>query len=198
MAGRLFADARKSCHRERVDPTESELCERIGQRIGMAGDEVARSVRLISGGAVSLHSEVTAAGATQNLEDTIAADSASPEDDVILRLDHAKARKRIMVLVHEILGDRERAIFLARCMSDSDEVTHTESLATRFGITRERVCQLEASAKRKMATALAQEGYSDFASGVPIKLPPTRARRRRPALPAAKDAATSRFALAAG
>jgi hypothetical protein len=49
-----------------------------------------------------------------------------------------------------------------------------------------------------MATALAQEGYSDFASGVPIKLPPTRARRRRPALPAAKDAATSRFALAAG
>jgi len=178
MPGRLFADARRSCHRERVDATDAELCERIGQRIGLAGDEVARSIRLISGGSISLNTQVTDEGPTDSLERALVADDASPEDDVILRLDHAKARKRIMSLVHEILGDREREVFLARCMNDGDEIAHLETLAGQFGVTRERVCQLEASAKRKIATALAREGYADFAAGKPISLPPTRARRR--------------------
>ncbi len=181
MAGRLFADARRSCQREQVEATEAELCERIGRRIGMAADEVACSMRLISGGAVSLHAQVTQAGTTRSLEDTIAADSATPEEDVILRLDHAKARKRIMALVQEILGEREREVFLARCMGDTEEVAHLETLAKRFGVTRERVCQLEASAKRKISAALAQEGYAEFVSDGRIMLPQSRARRRQAA-----------------
>jgi RNA polymerase sigma-32 factor len=134
---------------------------------------------LISSGTVSLHAQVTQAGTTRNLEDTIAADAASPEEDVILRLDHAKARKRIMALVQEVLGERERAVFLTRCMHDGDEVVRVETLAREFGVTRERVCQLEASAKRKIAMALAQEGYANFAAGAPITLPQNRAGRRR-------------------
>lgn len=197
MTGRLFADARKSCHRERVDATKSELCDRIGRRIGLAGDEVARSIRLISGGAVSLDTQVNTQGATVNLEDTLAADGASPEDDVILRLDHAKVRKRIMALVHEILGERERAVFMTRCMSNGEEVAHLETLAARFSVTRERICQLEASAKRKIAMALAQEGYADFARGAQIILPPTRARRRRTTLPARENTGVRRVAVAA-
>jgi RNA polymerase sigma-32 factor len=184
MAGRLFADARKSCHREQVDATEMELCERIGRRIGLAGDEVARSIRLISGGVVSLQTQVSTAGAPQSLEDTLATENASPEEDVILRLDHAKARRRIMALVHEILGERERVVFLARCMNDGDEIAHVETLAKQFGVTRERVCQLEASAKHKITMALAHEGYTDFAIGERIRLPATRARRRRLEVPA--------------
>lgn len=62
-----------------------------------------------------------------------------------------------------------------------EEVAHLETLAERFGVTRERMCQLEASAKRKIAAALTQEGYADFAGDVPITLPQTRARRRRSA-----------------
>ena len=180
MAGRLFADARKSCHQDRVEPTETELCERIGRRVGLSGDEVACSIRLINGGTLSLHKQVTETGeAGHPLEDTLASDDASPEEDVILRLDHAKARKRIMALVEEILGDRERIVFLARCMGDGGEATHLETLATRFGVSRERVYQLEASAKRKITTALAQEGYAEFTQGEPIRLPQTRAPRRR-------------------
>lgn len=178
MAGRLFADARKSCQREQVEATEAELFARIGRRIGLAGDEVARSIRLINNGSVSLHAEVTIAGTTRNLEDVIAADEASPEEHVILRLDHAKARKRIMALVHEILGERERIVFLARCMNNGDDIVHLETLAKQFGVTRERVCQLEASGKRKIAMALAQEGYGDAVADGPITLPQTRARRR--------------------
>ncbi len=180
MRGRLLAEARKSCQRERVEPTESELCERIGRRIGLPGDEVARSMRLMQGGTLSLHAEGQAEAGTSKLEDTLADDAASPEDDVILRLDHAKARKRIAALAQEILGERERVVFLARCMCDSDEVTHLDSLAEQFGVTRERVYQLEASAKRKIAAALTQEGYGDFAraGGAVFRLPQVRARRR--------------------
>jgi RNA polymerase sigma-32 factor len=179
MAGRLFADARRSCHREQVEATETELCERIGRRIGLAGDEVARSIRLINGGAVSLHAPPADEGAAPALGDTLMAGEPTPEEDVILRLDHAKARKRIMSLVHDILGEREREVFLVRCMNDGDEVTHLETLAGRFGVTRERVCQLETSAKRKIGAALAREGFTNFADGAAIRLPQTRARRRR-------------------
>jgi RNA polymerase sigma-32 factor len=175
MAARLFAEARRSCQREGQEATETELCEHIGRRIGLPADEVARSLRLINGGAVSLHTQAEDAESSQSLEDTLVAGGTSPEDDVILRLDRAKARRRIEVLVHEVLDEREREVFLARCMGDDDEVTHLETLAARFGVTRERVYQLEASAKRKVSTALALEGYANF-TGV---LPASRARRRR-------------------
>jgi hypothetical protein len=75
-------------------------------------------------------------------------------------------------------------------MNDSDEVTHLDSIAEQFGVSRERVYQLEASAKRKIATALTQEGYGDFArTGTGFRLPQVRARRRVgvSALPLRKD-----------
>jgi DNA-directed RNA polymerase sigma subunit (sigma70/sigma32) len=188
MSGRLFADARRSCARARVEPTESELCARIGRRIGMHEDEVARSMCLIQGGTLSLHADTADNSRGLKLMDMLADDGDSPEDAVILRLDHAKARKRIMVLTHEILGERERAVFLARCMTGNDDIPHLDSLAKEFGVSRERVYQLEVSAKQKIATALAQEGYNDFVrDGHAFRAPPTRARRRRtPPLPLRK------------
>ena len=107
---------------------------------------------------------------------------------MILRLDHAKARKRIVALAQEILGERERIVFLRRCMSDSDDATHLDSLAEQFGVSRERVYQLEASAKRKIAIALTQEGYGDFA----------RDRRQLPAAAGAGQAPRRRLATAQG
>jgi RNA polymerase sigma-32 factor len=184
MHGRLLAEARGSCQREKVEPTETELCERIGRRIGLPGDEVARSVRLMQGGTLSLDAENQGEDGASKLEDTLADDAASPEDDVILRLDHAKARKRIVTLAQEILGERERVVFLSRFMSDSDEVAHLDSLAEQFGVTRERIYQLEASAKRKIGGALTQEGYGNFArAGTSFRLPQVRARRRAAAVP---------------
>ena len=96
MAGRLFADARKSCHREAVEATEAELCERIGRRIGWPATRSPAACRLDQRRDGQPACAGDPGGTTRNLEDTIAADTASPEEDVILRLDHAKARKRIM------------------------------------------------------------------------------------------------------
>ena len=72
-----------------------------------------------------------------------------------------------------------------------------ETLARRFGVSRERICQLEASGKRKIAAALANEGYAEFAGGEPIRLPPTRARRRRLKPDAAEGAQMPKVAVAA-
>lgn len=188
LRGRLLAEARLNCQREQVEPTEFELCERIGRRIGLTGEEVARSMRLMHGGSLSLHADKPGESGTMNLQDMLADDAASPEDDVILRLDHAKARKRIVALVQEILGERERIVFLARCMNDSDDATHLDSLAEQFGVSRERVYQLEASAKRKIATALTQEGYGEFArDGASFRLPQVRAKRRVAPQPPRKE-----------
>ena len=179
MGARLVAEARRNCERERVDPTEHELCERIGRRIGLSGDEVASSLQLIRGGSISLNVQPTG-DMGPALQDTLADANAASEDEVILRLDHAKARKRIVDLAEEILGERERTVFFARCMIDSEEIVHLASLAAQLGVSPERVYQLEASAKRKIATALAGEGYTDiFRDGQPLRLPTMRARRRR-------------------
>jgi RNA polymerase sigma-32 factor len=184
MRVRLMADARQSCERERVEPCESELFERIGRRIGLTGDEVACSMRLIHGGSVSLNAEPDRDNGPPKLQDTLPDNSAASEDDVILRLDQAKAHKRIATLAQEILGERERIVFFARCMRDTDEIAHLDSLARQFGVSRERIYQLEASAKRKIATALTQEGYGEFTSfDSGFRLPSVRAPRRPTAVP---------------
>lgn len=193
MRGRLMAEARQSCERERVDPSDAELCDRVGRRIGLSGDEVACSIRLIQNGSVSLNADVQRDGGPSRLEDTLPDDSAASEDEVILRLDQAKAQKRIATLAQEILGERERIVFLARCMRDTDEIPHLDSLAKQFGVSRERVYQLEASAKRKIAMALTQEGYGAFTRfDAKFRLPTVRAPRRAAAVPLRRAVPPSR------
>lgn len=179
-SGRLLAEARRGCIRDGVEASESELCVRIGQRVGLPADEVARSLHLLQGGTLSLSHRGSGEDGAPALQDTLADDKACSEDDVIRRLDYAKIRRRILGLVDEILGERERTVFLARCMTGNEEIAHLDELATRFGVSRERVYQLEASAKRKIAKALALEGFTDFAAnGASLAFPPARAVRRR-------------------
>ena len=54
FATQLFADARRACEREQVDPTEMELCARVGCRVGLSADEVARSQRARGAAPVSI------------------------------------------------------------------------------------------------------------------------------------------------
>lgn len=143
---RLFEEARRDCEREQTPPTDMELCARVGRRIGLTTEEVARSRHAISGRPIPV--------------DTLPAlgtEDPAPEDAVIRRLDHAKVRRRVMALAETILGERERVVFLARCMTGERPVVQLEALAQRFGVSRERIYQLESSARRKIMTALGNE-----------------------------------------
>lgn len=165
MRERLINDARMSCGRDGVEATDAEINERIAARIGMTVTEVENGLSLLNGGVVSLN-----AGAEDDNADwqeTLRDDSAITEDDVIQRLDRAKVRQRVSELAHEILGERERAVFLSRYCGDSEEPVTLEILAERFGVSRERIHQLESSARRKIATALINEGYDRLTAGAP-------------------------------
>jgi RNA polymerase sigma-32 factor len=162
---KLFRDARLDCGREQIDPTEDELNERVGCRVGLSRDEVANTMRLLGGyGVVSLHAPSDQNDVAPSLANTLRDLDAPSEDDVIQRLDVAKARRRVTELADEILGERERLVFQARHVAGGDNPPTLDTIAARLGVTRERVHFLEASAKRKIAQALLREGYRSLSS----------------------------------
>jgi RNA polymerase sigma factor (sigma-70 family) len=135
-AARLFEDARRACQREGIVATDAELCARVGARVGLTSDEVVRWLPL-------------------------ARDDTPP----VRRLDAAALRRRMLELSNEILGARERTVFLARCLAERRNVRQQDALASELGVTRERIFELEGSARRKIAAALAHEGLADAPRG---------------------------------
>jgi RNA polymerase sigma factor (sigma-70 family) len=163
----LFADARRACEREQVDPTEMELCARVGCRVGLSADEVARSQRARGSVPISFdhgsfdHGSFDHGSLDHDTRFELG-DGLTPEDDAIQRLDREKLRRRILTLADTILGQREREVFLARCMTGEAPISRLDVLATRFGVSRERIYQLESSARRKIMVALRQEGFAEL------------------------------------
>jgi len=171
---RLLIEARKACEREGVEPSDSELHERIGRRVGLSADEVAHGLRLIQGARMSLHAQDYEDGSGASLPDH----AALTADDIHERMDHDRLRSRIRALVNEVLGERERTIFLARSMADSDQIPSLEAFAERFGVSTARIHQIEVSARRKIAVALAASGYAEVTGDdVVAHLSQIRARR---------------------
>ena len=194
---RLLTEARKACEREGVEPTDSELHRRIGSRVGLTADEVAHGMRLIQGARMSLHAQDD-----DGHESSLPDHAAPTADDLHQRMDYERLRKRIRILANEVLGERERELFLARSMADSDDVPSHEDFAERFVISAARVHQIEVSARRKIAVALAASGYGDVTGDdVVAHLSQIRARRVSgrnafdPHLPKVKVAANEAFRL---
>jgi DNA-directed RNA polymerase sigma subunit (sigma70/sigma32) len=186
---RLLIEARKACEREGVEPTNSELHERIGRRVGLTADEVAQGLRLIQGSRTSLNAQNDMGEYELSLPD----DAAPTADELHERMDHERLRSRIVSLAGEILGQREREIFLARSMADIDQVPSLEAFADQFGVTISRVHQIEVSARRKIAVALAASGYADVTGDdVVAHLSQIRARRAANRAPISTEAARHR------
>lgn len=181
-APRLLAEARRSCEREGVEATDSELHMRIGRRIGLDAAEVARGLRLIQGARTALHADD--AEGTRGLD--LMDETAPTADDINERVDHQRLRIRIRTLANDILGEREKEVFLARTMSPTEDVPSLETFAARYEISTARVHQIETSARRKIAAALAGAGYEAANDGgVVTHLSQVRARRSAPVRPAA-------------
>lgn len=155
---RLFDDARRACTHEGIaSPTHNELCKRVGARIGLSEYEVERSLQLTGDSHVSFDAPTfrNAIHAAQS-----ATYHSRPEVDINQDLDVAEARYRISVLAKTILGASERHVFERR-YSRYDEPARLDELAVELGVTRERIYQLEASAKRKIAAALIAQGFAE-------------------------------------
>ena len=121
----------------------------IAKRLGVNENDVVDMNRRL-GGDVSLNTLVHADEAGE-VQDWLVDPAPSPEA-VYADQEEAKQRRRALAGALEVLNTRERCIFEARFLSEP--AVRLEELATRYGISRERVRQIEIRAFEKVRAAV--------------------------------------------
>jgi RNA polymerase sigma-32 factor len=125
----------------------------IAKRLGVNENDVVDMNRRL-GGDVSLNTLVHADEAGE-AQDWLVDPASSPEA-VYADQEEVKQRRQALTGALEVLNTRERGIFEARFLSEP--AVRLEELATRFGISRERVRQIEIRAFEKVqATVCARQ-----------------------------------------
>ena len=122
----------------------------IAQRLGVTEQDVIDMNRRL-GGDASLNAPIREDGDSGEWQDWLADDSASQES-VMAEHEELDNRRQALSSALEVLNDRERRIFEARRLAD-DPVT-LEELAEEFGVSRERVRQIEVRAFEKVQKAV--------------------------------------------
>jgi RNA polymerase sigma-32 factor len=121
----------------------------IAKRLGVHENDVVEMNRRL-GGDVSLNTLVHADDAGE-VQDWLVDPASSPEA-VYAEQEEAKQRRRALAGALEVLNPRERSIFEARILSEPS--IRLEDLATRYGVSRERVRQIENRAFEKVRAAV--------------------------------------------
>ncbi len=122
----------------------------IAQRLGVTEQDVVDMNRRL-GGDASLNAPIRDDGDSGEWQDWLADDSESQET-VMAEHEELDNRRQALSSALEVLNDRERRIFEARRLAD-DPVT-LEELAEEFGVSRERVRQIEVRAFEKVQKAV--------------------------------------------
>jgi RNA polymerase sigma-32 factor len=122
----------------------------IAQRMGVTEQDVATMDRRLDGD-VSLNSPVGEDGNSGEWQDRLVDESASQEA-TLLESEETEIRRTALRDVLRVLSDRERSIFISRRLAD-DPIT-LEALADKYGVSRERVRQIEFRAFQKVQKAV--------------------------------------------
>ena len=122
----------------------------IAKRLGVTEQDVVDMNRRL-GGDASLNAPVRDDGESGEWQDWLADDSDSQET-VMAEHEELDNRRKALSAALGVLNDRERRIFEARRLAD-DPVT-LEELAEEFGVSRERVRQIEVRAFEKVQKAV--------------------------------------------
>jgi RNA polymerase sigma-32 factor len=126
----------------------------IARKLGVQENDVVEMNRRL-GGDVSLNTLVHAHEAGE-VQDWLVDPASSPEA-LYAEQEEAKQRRQALAGALEVLNPRERCIFEARFLSEPS--VRLEKLATRYGVSRERVRQIEVRAFEKVrASACARLG----------------------------------------
>jgi len=123
----------------------------IAHKLGVHEKEVVDMNRRLSGDA-SLNAPIRQTGeGAGEWQDWLVDETASQEN---LMVDHEESENRLGALraALSVLNDRERRIFEARRLLDEPETL--ENLSTEFGVSRERVRQIEVRAFEKVQQAV--------------------------------------------
>jgi RNA polymerase sigma-32 factor len=122
----------------------------IAKRLGVTEQDVVDMNRRL-GGDASLNAPIREDGDSGEWQDWLADDSESQET-VMAAHEELDNRRKALSSALDVLNDRERRIFEARRLAD-DPVT-LEDLAEEFGVSRERVRQIEVRAFEKVQKAV--------------------------------------------
>jgi RNA polymerase sigma-32 factor len=122
----------------------------IATRLGVSEEEVVSMNRRL-GGDTSLNAPIRADSEAGEWQDWLVDDSINQEQ-ILADKEEANNRHKLLVDAMEVLNDRERRIFEARRLAD-DPIT-LEELSGEFGVSRERVRQIEVRAFEKVQEAV--------------------------------------------
>ncbi|MBK5957641.1 RNA polymerase factor sigma-32 [Rhodoplanes elegans] len=122
----------------------------IAKRLGVGEQDVIDMNRRL-GGDASLNAPIRDDGDSGEWQDWLVDDSDSQETR-LAEHEELDNRRKALAEAMEVLNDRERRIFQARRLAD-DPVT-LEELAEEFGVSRERVRQIEVRAFEKVQKAV--------------------------------------------
>ena len=122
----------------------------IAKRLGVTEQDVVDMNRRL-GGDVSLNAPIREDGDTGEWQDWLVDDSVSQESRMVAS-EEADNRRQALGEALSVLNERERRIFEARRLAD-DPIT-LEDLAAEFGVSRERVRQIEVRAFEKVQKAV--------------------------------------------
>ena len=122
----------------------------IAKRLGVTKQDVVEMNRRL-GGDVSLNAPIREDGDSGEWQDWLVDDSSSQEARLV-ESEESDNRRKALGEALTVLNDRERRIFEARRLAD-DPIT-LEELADEFGVSRERVRQIEVRAFEKVQKAV--------------------------------------------
>ncbi|WP_297322040.1 RNA polymerase sigma factor RpoH [uncultured Bartonella sp.] len=128
-----------------------EQVKEIATRLNVSEDDVVSMNRRLSGD-TSLNAPIRASeGESGEWQDWLV-DESNSQEQMLIEEDELENRRAMLEQAMEGLNDREKRIFKARRLSD--EPVTLEELSTEFGISRERVRQIEVRAFEKVENAV--------------------------------------------
>ena len=137
--------------------TPEQVAE-IADRLGVQENEVEMMDGRMSTGDQSLNAPMRGRGAEGEdggeWQDWLE-DSADSQEAVLAEEDELDARRQLLMTALATLNEREAAILQARRLQDEPETL--EQLSEKFGVSRERIRQIEARAFEKLRTAMTEQ-----------------------------------------
>jgi RNA polymerase sigma-32 factor len=130
-----------------------ELHRRISETLGVSQEDVALMDSRLSGPDSSLNAPVSDENGSADRMDFLVSDAPLPDETVAEEIDAARLRAWLRQALGS-LNERELSIINERRLTE--EGATLESLGTRFGISKERVRQIESRALEKLRHALMQ------------------------------------------
>ena len=131
-----------------------EQVTHIAEELNVSEDEVVSMNRRMAGGDHSLNAPVGKDGEITEWQDWLA-DEREAHDVRFEDADEYDTRRKLMAEAMQELNEREIEIIQARRLNDSPETL--ESLSQRFGISRERIRQIEQRAFEKLQLSVREK-----------------------------------------